>query len=65
MEVRFATQKFYSLMGFSSTIYPPPNPTYSIYPNWEFAKDEWWIGGLMAGRICNSLHDSHRIFYLP
>ena len=36
-------------MGFSSTIYPPPNPTYSIYPNWEFAKDKWWIGGLMAG----------------
>jgi len=49
MEDAFATQKFYSLMGFSSTIYPPPNPTYSIYPNWEFAKDEWWIGGLMAG----------------
>lgn len=49
MEDAFANQKFYSLLGFSSTIYPPPNPTYSIYPNWEFTKDEWWIGGLMAG----------------
>ncbi len=48
MEDAFSNKKLYHPIAYSGT-YPPPNPTYSIYPNWEFTKDEWWIGGLMAG----------------
>ena len=46
----FASQNFYGPLVFSSNFPPPnPTPTYTTYPNWEFEKDEWWIGGLMAG----------------
>jgi hypothetical protein len=50
MEDAFAKQAFYGPLVFSSYFpLPNPTPTYTTYPNWKFEKNEWWIGGLMAG----------------
>ncbi len=47
MEDAFLNKKFYSIVAFSGPTIP--DPVYTTYPNWKFAKDEWWIGGLMVG----------------
>jgi Outer membrane protein beta-barrel domain len=51
-EDAFSIHKFYDGFYSGTLTDPPPNPTYSIYPNWHFDKKSWKSASLLVGGYC-------------